>query len=313
LGLFIVGQLFFLFAANFIQLGSAFRRALDAHPAVAPVVSKWTNPEGHLHEAGELFAAWTTRWSEVSGQPQNWSLFAPNVTEEIPFVAVELCWEDDPHSAASLSKALAFLAAANPLEEMGVMAAPVLETDTGEQKKLSSLLSPLAVQHQQEALPPAFWRNNPHLAIFLRSENEPQDIRHFFRLGKFRLRRFEASIDLALTSDDKPADEVVDSWREAIEEKVRQENKIIEAYLRWRLRRFQEENPELPTPKQVILWVRVYRIPPPNQQPKPWSWLGPEQTPVARWQPAARWQAGHFAVEMYNPVVPRFESLREQE
>ncbi len=310
LGLFIVGQLFFLFAANLLQLGSAFRRNLDSHPDIASAVFEWTNPKGHLNDAGELLSACITRWSEMTGQPQNWSLFAPNVTEKIPFVAVEFYWEEDPHSAVSVSRPLACLAAAKPLEEVPVMASSLLESNSIDRKKLSSLLAPLAVQIQQGELPPASWRNDAHLSIFLRSENEPTDIHRFFRVGKFRLRRFETTIDLSLTSDGKSADEVADSWREAIEGKVREENKAIEAYLRWRLRRFQVQHPELPLPKQVILWARVYRVPPPDHCPEPWSWLGPEQTPVARWQPEAHWEAGHLPVEMYNPVVPRFESLR---
>jgi hypothetical protein len=313
LGLFIVGQLFFLLAANLLQLTAASRRVMDAHPALASVVSKWTDPEGHLHDAGELFSAVTTRWSEVTGQPQNWSLFAPNVTEKIPFVAVELCWEEDPHSAASLARHLLPLTAAHSLEEVSVVAAPVLGKDSGDWKKLSTLLAPLTAPLQQEALPPAVWRNDPHFSILLHSENEPKDIRHFLRVGKFRLRRFEASIDLPLTSDGKPPDEVVDGWRESIEGKLREDGKAIEAYLRWRLRRFQEKHPDLPTPKQVILWVRVYRVPSPDGRSEPWSWLGPEQTPLARWQPGARWQANYYPVEMFNPVVPRFESVRVKE
>jgi hypothetical protein len=308
LGLFIAGQLIFLLAANLQQLGWAFRRGLEAHPELASAVPKWTNPGGHLQDAGELLSALTVRWSEITGQPQNWSLFAPNVTEKIPFVAVELCWEEDAHSAASLSKSLPPLAAANSLEEVVLIAATRTPADPGDRNKLSSLLASLDRQHQ--VLPPAVWRNDPHLSILLYSENEPKDIRRFFRVGKFRIRRFEASIDLSLTSEGKPMGEIVDSWREAIENKVREDGKAIEAYLRWRLRRFQEEHPDLPVPKQVILWVRVYRVPPPDSRPEPWNWLGPEQTPVARWQPAAHWRSRHLAVEMYNPVVPRFESVR---
>jgi hypothetical protein len=308
LGLFIVGQLVFLFAANVFRLGSTFRRNMDAHPALASAVSKWTDSEGHLHDAGELLSSLTTRWSEITGQPQNWSLFAPNVTDKIPFVAVEFCWQEDPQSAASLSKPLPCLATTNAIEEASLIASVLIRGDSCDRKKLLSQLSSLNLQ--QDELPSAFWRGDPQLSIFLRSDNEPPNIHRFFRVGKFRLRRFEASIDVPLTNERVEADEVADSWRESIEDKVREEGKAIEAYLRWRLRRFQEEYPFLPTPKQVILWVRVYRVPKPNLPPEPWNWLGPEQTPVARWQPGVRWQAGHLPVEMYNPVVPRFESLR---
>ena len=43
-----------------------------------------------------------------------------------------------------------------------------------------------------------------------------------------------------------------------------------------------------------------------------WGWQGPEWHPVARWQPGAQSEIGMLPVEMFNPVVDRFESVRER-
>jgi len=137
-------------------------------------------------------------------------------------------------------------------------------------------------------------------------------VRRYVKFGRFRLRRYESNIDVSLASPDKEPDAVVDSWRENIEDRVRDRWRLIEAYLQWQLRRWSQKHPDLPQPKQVILWVRLYRVPPPEDAPSPWTWQGPEWHPVARWQPDAERQSGLLPVEMFNPVVDRFETVRER-
>jgi hypothetical protein len=252
LGLFILWQLFFLAAANACKIVENVRPSLKGNDSIDAVAPGWTNEKGHVHDAEEVVNGLTKRWAELTGQPQSWSLFSPNVAEHIPFVAVEFQWEDS--SGRSL-----------------------------------------------------------HPPVLMLSDNEPTDPQHFFRIGRARVRKYESYLDVVLKAKDQPLDEVADVWRERIEERVRKEWDAIHVYLQWRRRTFQDRHPELPPPRQAILMVRLYRVPAPNTAPRPWMWetlLDLQPQPLARWQPEAVVPDGSRPVEIYNPVVRRFEYFR---
>jgi hypothetical protein len=271
LGLFIVGQLLFLPAANFLGMAEKARPYLEEQPPAEPtdpfeervlhaartttthVAPGWIAREGHLHDALTVLSGLTSRWSQLTGQPQDWSLFAPSVYRVATFVAVQFRWDTDG--------------------------------DPG-------------------ILPPQL----------LLSDNEPDDLASFFRVGKFRLRRYEGNLDLVLsTRDDKIVEGQVDAWRERIAGKVRGEWMAMRAYMLWRLRVFRERHPGTPPPTQVILMVRVYRIPAPDEPTPPMFWPRPEQRPLARWQASREAEDGYLPIEMHNPVVERFEPLRAKD
>jgi len=311
LGLFICWQLFFLLSFNLLSLLQRVREFWQDKPPAEAIAPEWLHEKGRVANAERAVIGVTTRWAEVSGQPQNWSLFAPNVTSIIPFVAVEFSWDEDPGSARLVSRQLAPLAAKQTLEE-AIIGGCAWRDDRSEMQKLERRLTDLLKTGDVQAPSPTAWRPHPRASVVLLSANEPADVRRYVKFGRFRLRRFESCIDVSLASPDKEPDAVVDSWRENIEDRVRDRWRLIEAYLQWQLRRWSQKHPDLPQPKQVILWVRLYRVPPPEDAPSPWYWQGPEWHPVARWQPDAEWQPGLLPVEMFNPVVDRFETVRER-
>src|SRR5262249_50195564 len=106
LGLFILWQLFFLFASNFIALANTLRDPDEDYLSknwkkrLNLVAPGWVEKEGHAQDVMSVVEGVTTRWEHLSAQPQNWSLFAPSVTHEVTFLAVELRW-DDPDGAGS--------------------------------------------------------------------------------------------------------------------------------------------------------------------------------------------------------------------
>jgi hypothetical protein len=156
---------------------------------------------------------------------------------------------------------------------------------------------------------PANDRAAPRPPVYLISDNEPVDVSSYFRIGLFRLRRYESSLDIGFQKDPDKSDEAMDDkWRQNIFDKVRREPHTIRAYLEWRWRRYHADHPDLETPKQIILHVRTYRIPPPPG-PSPWKWAGPEDRPVARWRPGFAYPDGALPVEAYDLVAERYDVL----
>jgi hypothetical protein len=96
LGLFILCQLLFLVVYNFLDLATATRDNLPGplEEVVETVAPGWTHKEGSVHEAVEEVFSVAKRYAQATAQPQGWSLFAPDVAEEITFPAVEVRWDD---------------------------------------------------------------------------------------------------------------------------------------------------------------------------------------------------------------------------
>jgi hypothetical protein len=319
LGAFILWQLFFLFSSNIVSLLPKAREEWANQRVVQIVAPEWGEAKGPAAKIEHSLSTVTSRWSELTGQPQNWSLFAPNVTDIIPFIAVEFCWEDDPSSVRSISQKLAPIGAGQVLDEVS-FGAIAWGKDFFECERMESQIEALWTKGVSDgspkdflASPDAVWRHHARSAWILFSDNEPRDKQHYVKLGHFRLRRYESCIDISPASGGKKPDAVVDAWREDIESRVRDRWRLMHAYMNWQLRRHLKDYPELPEPRQVILWARIYRVPPPEEGLSPWTWQGPEWHPVARWQPGAEWADKHLPLEMFNPVVSRFESLRQRE
>jgi hypothetical protein len=282
LGLFIVGQCLFLLSANFIgflkdnrtEMGPEMREAVEA---VAP---GWPEAKGHLWHLMDHVANLDKSWTQATGQFQPWSLFAPTIGRECVFPAVEYRWDDDPSSAPALARPLALLAAQSSYEV--------------------ACLGELV--HKAERVPLA-----PELEL---SENEPPNPEHFFRVGNFRLRRYETNIAITLRpydEDGEKPEKTRERWRERIRAHVADYAEIILGYLRWRLDRAMVRRPHRVLPRQIILVLRRYHINDYEKAPPYWS--GPHSVAMARWQPAATWDASHERLEWFDPVSNRFKGL----
>jgi hypothetical protein len=233
LGLLIVWQLLFLLGTNLLDAAGAIRRARErGDEDKAPA---WMAGEEELPRLLRRPHGWAGDWAELSGQEQRWALFAPSVTDIIPFLAVELRWYG-PH---------------------------------------------------------------PKSAVLL-SDNEPADRRSFFRFGKFRLRRYESTFDVV------PAGPSSENWDEAIRLRVPEDGPRLRAFLRWRLRAYQRDRPDLPPPDEVLLWGALSKVPAPPG-PVPWDWEDLSQNVLARWRPALGDPPGSAPVEVYDPIRGRFE------
>ncbi|MCI0681594.1 MAG: hypothetical protein L0Y71_05790 [Gemmataceae bacterium] len=135
------------------------------------------------------------------------------------------------------------------------------------------------------------------------SDNEPADMTRYFRWGSFRLRRLENNLVVYLSPDDsETAAAMAERFRERIKSHVAEYDEALLAYLRWRLKA-QGAAP----PRQVILLMRRYSLKGPNAGAN--FFEGPFTMPVVRWQPQAPVRPARQALEYFNPVTQRFESL----
>lgn len=222
---------------------------------------------------GETIIA-ADHWLRWTGQEQGWSLFAPTVAGYSIFPAVELRWD---------SNKLGDLPQEQFLKE--------LQREEGE---------PL---HSKEP-------------VLLLSKNEPVDISTYFRMGNFRLRRFESQLDIHLRLFDRTLHEASignpekdeKGWTTKIRNKVWRERKEILAYLRWRMNDYLQKHPDVSSPTQVRLLLRVRTISnPEGHTPYRWHWKDEEMNiPVARWLP---WHTeAKYPLQYFDPRFQVFES-----
>jgi hypothetical protein len=253
LGLFVIAQGFFLPLANGLEFLPHLRALLKEKPWAKTWAPDWLEEKGETHERCKKANQLSQRWQELTGQPQRWSLFAPEVADEIWFLGVV-----------------------------------INQTET----------NPLATETKQK----------PGYSFSLLSDNEPADPNHFFRLGRYRMRRFEMALEVHLYNyEDKSEEEKVQYWRDKIEKKVCEDWDMIEAYLQYRLRSFVLQHPDLAQPCELIMTIRHFEIPAP--QKVPFHWDAPKEVPVARWQPTQAPSDEYLPIERYDPVAKRFERV----
>jgi hypothetical protein len=100
LGLFIVAQLAFLVVSNLFNLLKEAQADVpaDAGRVIEQAAPGWLNKQGHVWNFMEGAMQLTNRWSQVTLQLQQWSLFAPSIGKECVFPALLLS-DDEPPAA----------------------------------------------------------------------------------------------------------------------------------------------------------------------------------------------------------------------
>lgn len=163
--------------------------------------------------------------------------------------------------------------------------------------------------------PPPGWSG----PVTLPARFEPEDPNRFFRQpdGGFRLFNYEWRLIMTMWLWDESllaanlSKEQIQKERETMGEfmadRIRRQWKPIRAYFRMRLRKFQDQHPDVPLPDRMVLLARTYRPPPPGE--RPWHWEGPFEYPVARWRPEHEPGSGELPVQSYNLAKQEFETL----
>ncbi len=253
LGGFILFQLAFLITANLLGFGLwvPSRTTDQSRKILRQAAPDVVGKHGHGWEWGTQVETNVRRWTQLTLQDQEWSLFAPTVGKATGFPCVLLVW-------------------ANVDPEEPFPPGTQFEYDPKNGIHLSAPWNPPSDQ------------DRPPGTEMLLSKNEPKNINSFMRINNCRVRRYEGQLFLNLQpNEDEEYDHLAARVTDLVRDLTKDYHDQTFAYLRWRLKEWTAANPNEPQPKQVILFERFYRILPPGEE-RGWQRA---LYPIARWQP----------------------------
>lgn len=305
LGLFVLVQMVFLVLANFLPFvqtaaphlpepGRRVLAALDATPR-----------QGNGSGAGLPVLDAVRFWEDLTGQEQNWSLFAPEVSRRCGFPLVLLRWDEPPTHptvAARIAALFGFESAPGRAAAFGSLR-PDLHARFLETELAARILAPLAASHGLEGLTfrieDLFPAQRPLVPWPVASPNQPHDLEAYFRLGGFRLRRFEGVLLPALEEQTRP-----EALRATVRDHVHRHRELVRGYLRWRLHDLEANSPCRWNPRSLVLAGRYVSIREPGAKGLPWNetWI----VPLARWTVPQPGEAGPGLLEWYDPLAATF-------
>ena len=306
LGMFILAQLVFLLVSNLLGFAKWFPTLKREKPneLINRIAPRFADSQGHGWQWTEQLDTNIRCWTDLTGQEQAWSLFAPTVSKETGFPAVLLSWDEEQ---SGLAGAMFSFDETNGFNLCGPWNHPpasrqpslLLAGRVGAFGALNSwdALTLHAVDNVRGA------EKLPRAELLL-SENEPADLQRYFRVGKCRVRKFEGNFYFNPQPyvNEAPAD-LGTRLNERMHKFLNEYHDFAFAYTKWRLKAWQAANPEAQPPSHVILLERFYRIHDPDE---PRGWDGPYVVPMARWRPDQETKAGIYALEPFNFNEHRF-------
>jgi hypothetical protein len=121
---------------------------------------------------------------------------------------------------------------------------------------------------------------------------------------------FEANIFMLAWDCDPPAIAAEPEKWSRLPERVRENEHLVVAWLRWQMKQYREAHPHGFEPVEVTLLLRSIPTPLPGE-PRDWTRRAPFERPFARWRPREVPEEGFMELEGYDPVGQRFVRLRE--
>ena len=268
LGLFILFQLAFLIVSNLLGLvkwaPSEFGR--ESKNRINQVLPQFADEQGHGWSWGEQLDTCIRRYVQLTGQDQEWALFAPTVGKATAFPAVLLLWDMPLVDDASI---------------------PGADYDLDPKNGFTMAID----------LPPARFE-------FMKSENEPADMNAYLRIGKCRVRRYEGQFYLNPRPDEHETEDDLATRLTGKLKKFRTDyhDSALE-YLRWRLNAWKAEHPDRSAPKQVVLLERFFRIRGPEEER---GWDSPVLIPMFRWLPDHVRKDNDYVLDVFDFSTKQF-------
>ena len=271
LGLFILFQLAFLVVSNLLGALKYGASEVKDKPKelINRLVPRFADEEGHTWKWTEEFETIFRRYTQLTGQEQEWSLFAPSVGKATGFPAVLMISDDATSDGPSI-------------REM------TLKFDAVQGFNWWSAQTP------------------PNIEMLL-SENEPPDINDYLRFGKCRVRRYEGQLYFNPEPyEAESAKDLAERLNRRVHRLLGDYHDPALEYLKWRLKAWQRAHPDKAPPKQLILIERFYRIHPPKKEEDNRGWDGPLQIPVARWLTDGPRNENQYVLEPFDFAEQRF-------
>jgi hypothetical protein len=272
LGIFVVGQLAFLFVGNLLGFVKWVPTDIstESQQRINQVLPQFGDQKGHGWEWTDEIETNLRRYVQLTGQDQDWALFAPTVGKATAFPAVLFRWDE-----------------AAPFDRTIAGAEYTFNAKNGFHMRLDA--------------------DAPRTEI-LQSENEPKDVRAYFRFNKCRVRRVEGQFWLnPQPNKDEGPEEVASRLTRRVQKFAKEYHEVIVEYLHWRLKAWQASHPGEPSPKQVILLERFYRIHDPGEER---GWDEPVVFPVARWLPKLQRSEHTYVLESFDFTDKQFVVLK---
>ncbi len=303
LGWFILGQLAFLIASNLLGFVQWFPSEGRQRPNefINRVAPHFAEKQGNAWHWSEQAEGNLRRWTELTGQDQAWSLFAPTISKGTGFPAVLLSWEEpDVEDRFVAGGLLAF----HETNGFSVCAEWNHPSSAGQPSPTTiSGLGILAAQSPWETLALVEADRVVHRTALPRrelvlSENEPPDLHRYLRTSNCRVRKFEGNLYVnPKPAQDEPPEDLAFRLNSRTREFLTDYHDLAAAYLRWRLKDWEARNVGIEGPKQVILLQRYFRIHDPDE---PRGWDGPYVVPIARWLPEQAVQDGMYLLQPFD-------------
>ena len=252
--------------------------------------------QGHAWQWGDQLDVNLRRYTELTGQDQAWSLFAPTVSKATGFPALLLSWDDAISEPGFRGGMLSFheingFNLCGPWNHPPESRQPSLVVAS--QLGVLSASTPIDALALQVAATTRKNKKLPRMEIIL-SANEPIDLHSYVRLSQCRVRRYEGQFYFNPQPYHEPsrtedADQLGIRLNRRVRDFTNEYHDYVLAYMKWRMKAWKYENPDATPPKQIILVERFFAIRAPNE---PRGWEGPYTVPVARWVPELDAQKG---------------------
>lgn len=165
---------------------------------------------------------------------------------------------------------------------------------------------------KQSIFPVVQCKYQENQAITLRPKNFPHNFDRYFHWPNFlsRLNGYDFLMGVVYWHlTDASLHNRPDDWRQAVLERVRRQQRSLEAYFRFTLSLYRAKHPELPMPIEMILNIHMFPSPQPGSTERPKAMV----QPLARWFPDKEPAPGFLPVEVFDPVLERWVALPKEE
>jgi hypothetical protein len=145
-------------------------------------------------------------------------------------------------------------------------------------------------------------------SLFTLEQDVPADPDRYFRWPRPDSRRIAYEFLLAAVYwrfSEESLQQRGAEWREAVLDRVRAQQRSLQSYLGWELRRFREAHPDQATPVEIALSVRILPSPKPRESGRVPALI----MPLARWFPDRAAEPGFLPIEAFDPSVKEFVRL----